>query len=273
MPELIQHPAVQGGLAPFAAALVVAAILVRTRFVGLAVLAAYLVVVALTLGFGFSPLTVSRKTLALGLAAPAIGIIADMFGRGGRTFTIAIAVAAGVATLWIFLPVLQQRDTATIWATAAGLALFVSAMVALVVQLRGDGLGAGAAGLGLGLAVGIGALLSASTGYLLNGIALAAALGALLVVQFAAGRNVPVGFTGTLPIGLLAALFAAATYVLAALPWYALPLLFLIPFAALLPFGKRLPFRARAVLLCILCVAAAAPAIFAAWHAARGATG
>jgi hypothetical protein len=273
MPELIQHPAVQGGLAPFAAALVVAAILVRTRFVGLAILAAYLVVVALTVGFGFSPLTVSRKILALGLAAPAIGIIADMFGRAGRAMTIAIAVAAGVATLWIFLHVLQQKDAATAWATAAGLALFVSAMVALVVQLRGDGVGAGAAGLGLGLAVGIGALLSASTGYLLNGVALAAALGALLVVQFAAGRNVPVGFTGTLPIGLLAALFATATYVLAALPWYALPLLFLVPFAALLPFGKRLRFRARAVLLCVLCVGAAAPAILAAWRAARGAIG
>lgn len=271
MPELLHHPAVQGGLAPFAASLVVAAILVRTKFAGLAIAAAYLCVVALTVGFGFSPLTVSRKILALGLAAPAIGIVADMLGRGGRALAIAIAVSAGVAALWIFFPVLQQKDESTAWAVASGLALFVAATVALTARLRDDGLRTGAAGLGLGVAVGIGALLSASTGYLLNGIALAAALGALLVVQFAAGRNVPVGFTGALPIGLLAALFAAATHVLAALPWYALPLLLLIPLAALSPVGSRLPFRARAVLLCLICAVAAGPAIYAAWHAARGA--
>jgi hypothetical protein len=270
MPEFLQHPAIQGGLAPFAAALVVAAILARTKFAGLAILAAYLCVVALTVGFGFSPLTVSRKILALGLAAPAIGIVADMSGRGGRALAIAIAVAAGVAALWIFLPVLQQKHTATAWPVALGLALFVAAMVGVIVHLRDDGLRTGAAGLGLGAAVGIGALLSASTGYLLNGIALAAALGALLVVQFAAGRNVAVGFTGALPIGLLASLFAAATHVLAALPWYALPLLLLVPLAGLVPFGARLPFRARAVLSCVVCVSAAAPAISAAWHATRG---
>ena len=272
MPEIVHHPAVQGGLAPFAAALIVAAILVRTKFAGLAILAAYACVVALTVGFGFSPLTVSRKILAVGLAAPAIGIVADMLGRGSRAITIAIAVCAGVATLWIFLPVLQQqRDAApAAWAVAAGLALFVAATVALVSRLRDDGLRTGAAGLGLGVAVGVGALLSASTGYLLNGIALAAALGALLVVQFAAGRNVAVGFTGAVPIGVLAALFAAATNVLAALPWYALPLLLLVPLAALIPLGSRLQFRARAVLLCAVCLAAAAPAILAAWHATRG---
>ena len=272
MPELLQHPAIQGGLAPFAAALVVAAILARTRLAGLAIVAAYLVVVALTTGFGFSPLTVSRKILALGLAAPAIGVVADAFERTGRKLAVALAIAAGVAALWVFLPVLQQHGTSG-WAAAGGLAVFVSAMVAMTAQLRGDGLRAGAAGLGLGLAVGIGALLSASTGYLLNGIALAAALGAVLFVQFMAGRSVAVGFTGALPIGLLAALFAAATCVLAALPWHALPLLLVIPFAAILPLGTRLPFRARAVLLCVLCVAASAPAILAAWYAARGSIG
>ncbi|MCU0804866.1 MAG: hypothetical protein MUF79_07235 [Burkholderiales bacterium] len=270
MPELLQHPAIQGGLAPFAAALVVAAILVRTKFAGLAILAAYVCVVALTVGFGFSPLTVSRKILALGLAAPAVGIVADMVSRDGRRLSIAIAVAAGIAALWVFVPVLQQKDAGSAWLMAIGLALFVAAMVALMAALRDDGLRAGAAGLGVGVAVGVAALLSASTGYLLNGIALAAALGALLVVQFAAGRNVAVGFTGALPIGLLAALFAAATHVLAALPWYALPLLLLIPFAALIPLGSRLAFRARAVVLCVVCLAAAAPAILAAWHATRG---
>ncbi|MCU0896737.1 MAG: hypothetical protein MUC55_04475 [Burkholderiales bacterium] len=270
MPEFLQHPAIQGGLAPFAAALVVAAILVRTKFAGLAILAAYVCVVALTVGFGFSPLTVSRKILALGLAAPAVGIVADMVGRGGRRLAAAVAIAAGIAALWVFLPVLQQKDAGTAWLAAIGLALFVAAMVALMTALRDDGLRAGAAGLGVGVAVGVAALLSASTGYLLNGIALAAALGALLVVQFAAGRNVAVGFTGALPIGLLAALFAAATHVLAALPWYALPLLLLIPVAALIPLGSRLPFRARAVVLCVACLAAAAPAIFAAWQATRG---
>ena len=48
---LLEHPAVQGGVAPLVAALIVAAIFARTRFAWLAILAAYVTMVALTTGF------------------------------------------------------------------------------------------------------------------------------------------------------------------------------------------------------------------------------
>ncbi len=77
--------------------------------------------------------------------------------------------------------------------------------------------------------------MSASIGDLVAGVAIAAACGALLLVQVTVSRKLAPGFTGALPIGLLAALFAAGTLLLAELPWYALPLLLLVPARRSLP--------------------------------------
>jgi hypothetical protein len=268
--QLLDHPAVQGGVAPFVAAFIVALIFSRTRFAGLAILAGYATVVALTTGFSFSPLSVSRKILALGLAAPLVGIVADMVPRAGRVLTPLLAAAAAVAAVWVFLPVLEQKHAGFAWGAAAGLALLAFALTWLVLDLRDDGVRASAAGLGLGLGAGIAAVLSASAGYLLNGVALAAASGALLLAQMLTGRVMKGGYTEALPIGLLAAFFAAATYVLAALPWYALPLLLAVPLAARVPLGARLPVWLRAGLLAVVALVAALPVILAAWIASRG---
>jgi hypothetical protein len=266
----LDHPAVQGGVAPLVAGIVVAFALVRTRFAGLAILAGYATVVALTTGFHFSPLSVSRKILLCGLASPVIGVLADLVPRAGRMLAPVFSLAAGAAAFWIFLPVLQQKDAGTAWALAFGLALLAGVVTLLMVQLRDDGVRASAAGLGLGLGVGIAALLSASTGFLLNGVALAAASGALLLAEMITGRTLKAGFTATLPIGLLAALFAGATFVLAALPWYALPLLALVPLLVRVPMGPRWPVWIRALLAGVLSVAAGGSIIAAAWYAARG---
>src|SRR5438309_861360 len=86
----------------------------------------------------------------------------------------------------------------------------------------------------IALTTGIAAVLSASIVFLLTGIALAAASGAVLVVQVILRRNIAAGFTGALTIAVLASLFAAGSLMLAQLPWYALPLLVLVPVAAML---------------------------------------
>jgi hypothetical protein len=98
-----------------------------------------------------------------------------------------------------------------------------------VLRSREDGLRVGAAGLGLGLATGIAGLLSASIGFLAAGISVAAAAGAMLLVQVFSASALPAGFTGALTIGISTALFAAGTLLLAELRWYALPLLLLVP--------------------------------------------
>src|SRR5438477_13045886 len=70
MQEMLANPAVQGGLAPFIAALTVTALLAPFRLGGLAVVAAFATAVYFIAGFTFEPLTATRKIILLGFAAP-----------------------------------------------------------------------------------------------------------------------------------------------------------------------------------------------------------
>ena len=269
MLELADHPAVQGGVAPLVVALIVAVALARTRFAWLAIVAGYVTMIALSTGFSFTPLTVARKTVLLGLLAPVIGIAIDLT-RPSRFCLIAIAVGAGAASTWVFASILGQRETMQAIAAGGGIALFVAALVAATLRLHEDGVAGGAAGLGLGLATGIAGVLSASIGFLIAGVAIAASAGALLLVQVALSRKIAPGFVGMLPIGLLTALFGAGSLMLAELPWYALPLLLLVPLAAALPVPERAPLIVRAAVAAGYALVAAALPILAAWYAARG---
>jgi hypothetical protein len=267
---LLDHPAVQGGAAPLVVALVVAAIFARTRFAWIAMLAAYATMVALTTGFALSPLTAARKTILVGLAAPVVGLVLDMLPRATKTVVTATSVAAGAVSIWIFMSILHQREGATAIAMGGGIALFVAILVGLTLRLRSDGLRAGAAGLGLGLATGIAGFLSASIGYLLAGVSIAAGAGALLLTQVLLSRKLAAGFLGTLTIGLLTALFAVGSVLLAELHWYALPLLLLVPLAVTLRAPERLPLIVRAAVLAAYALIAAALPILVAWFAPRG---
>ncbi len=268
--ELLDNPAVQGGVAPLVVALIVAAVLARTRFAGRAIVAGYATCIALSTGFGFSPLTASRKIVLLGLLAPVAGIALDLPGRASARVAAAVAVIAGLLSIWVFWSVLAQREGAAFYLAAAAIAVFTAVLGALVLSLRDDGVHAGAAGVGLGLGVGIAAVLSASISFLLSGVAIAASAGALLLVQVVRSRNIAPGFVGTLTIGLLVALFAGATLLLAEMPWYGLALLLLVPLAMKLPAGERLPFIGRAALLALYALVAAALPVAAAWYHARG---
>jgi hypothetical protein len=242
--EMLSNPAVQGGIAPLLAALVVALLLSRTRFAGLAILAGYAVMIALTTGFSFTPLSVSRKILVIGLAAPLLGLAADVVPRAARVVIPVVALAAALAAVWTFLPVLQNKDATTAWPIAAGLALLVFVLVYATALHRQDGVRTAATGVGLGLAVGVAAVLSAST-----------------------------GLVAALPIAMLAALFSGAILVLASAPWYALPLLALVPLAAAVPVPAGWSTWLRAFAIGACAVAAALPTILAAWYAARGSLG
>lgn len=270
MLSLLDHPAVQAGIAPFLVALIVAAALCRTRLAWLGIIAGYATMLALSTGFAFSPLTASRKVTLLCLGAPLVGIAADFLTKPSRAIAAAFSAIAGGLAVWAFISVLRQREGAAGYLTAAGIAVFVVTLVYVVLRLRDDGLRTGAAGLGLGLATGIAAVLSASIGFLASGISIAAAGSALLLVRVVVSRPMAAGFTGALTIGLSTALFASGTLMLAELAWYVLPLLLLIPAAASLPAPNRgLRILRAAVLGAYVLIAAAFP-ILAAWYAARG---
>jgi hypothetical protein len=267
--DLLNHPAFQGAIAPFIVALLVASALGRTRFAWIAILPAYATMVALDTGFTLSPLTVARRSWLIALLAPLVGMAADSYNRSSRRIAPALSAAAALVSLWVYWTLIGNHEGWRSTAVGAGIAIYFAALVAAVLRLRDDGLRCGAAGLGLGVAAGITGILSASIGALVAGAALAAACGAMLVVQIALARTIAPGFTGALPIGMIAALIAVGAQQLAELPWYALLLMLLVPLATSLPAPRPESRIARAAVLSILALVAAALPVGAAWNAAR----
>jgi len=258
--------AVQGGLVPFVVALIVAAVLNRTRYMWLAIVAGYAAQVALATGFSFSPLSASRKILLLALLAPLVGIAADMMATRARATGYVLAALTGAAAVWVFITLLAQKEGSQAWIAGGGIVLFAFAMTALLVSLRDDALRTGAAGLGLGLATGITALMS-SVGFMTSGISVAASAGALLLVWVVNSRPVAPGILGTLTIGVMIALFAEGALMLAKLPWYALVALLAVPLAVRLPAPESASVFVRAFVLSLYALIAALIPIAAVWFA------
>jgi hypothetical protein len=223
--------------------------------------------VALTTGFGFSPLTPGRKIVLLAIVAPIVGIAADIFISHARPVAYALAVVVGLAAAWAFLAVLSQQEGARSWLAALGIVLYAAAMAYALLSLRDDPLRAGAAALGLGVAFAAAAVISASIGFVLAGASVAASACALLVVWAVTGRPVRAGVLGTLTVGVLIALFAEGALMLARLPWYALAALLLVPLAVRLPVRASAPVPLRAIVLSGYALAAAVVPVVLAWIA------
>lgn len=267
MNDLLNHPAVQGGIAPFLAALIVSLVLGRFRLGGLAVIVGFCTTVDLVSGFVFEPLSATRKIVLLALVAPVIGLMLDFAFKPNRLGNAILALAAGAATMWVFWPILHQKDINIVLSVGGGSTLFVAWLVGFSQGfLSQHPVRAGAAGLGMGLGVGISAVLGASALYGIYGISLAAAAGAFLLPQMVGGRKFEAGATFMLPLALSAGLLAAATLVLAQLPWYTLVVLAFIPLAARLPAPEKSPLWLQAVTVSAYTLAVAAAAIALTWQ-------
>lgn len=271
MQTLLDDPMVQAALAPLLVALLVGGALLRTRLAWFAIAAAFATLVGLSTGISFTPLSASRKVVLLVLAAPFVGLSLDLLPKPPRATVPVLAMLCGAGSIWVFWSVLSQRETAQMLPLAAGVALFVGLMVALTLRLRADGAAGGGATVALGLAVGVAAVLSASIGNFANGIATAAGGGAMLLLQFALDRRLAPGYIGMLSTGLAAALFAAATFMLAQLPWYAMPLLLLVPLAAGLDVAAQRSPRVRMVAATLVSLGVSTATMLAAWLATRAA--
>ena len=259
MQEMLANPAVQGGLAPFVAALIVAALLAPFRLGGLAVVAAFATAVYFIAGFTFAPLTATRKIILLGLAAPLAGIVIDFAFRPTRLEAWVLALAGAAAAAWIFWPILAQKDLERAL-LPGGIAVLATAWTVGFShsRLAEDGVRAGAAGLALGVGAGGAAILGASLTYGLYAMAVAAGSGAFLLVQMIIGRKIHAGATFML---------AAAAMILAQVPWYAVVALALVPLAASLPVRAGAPVWLQAVLLSFFGLFMAGIACALAWHA------
>jgi hypothetical protein len=271
----LDNPAVQGGLAPLVVALVIGIVLGSTRRVGrtpvawLAVLSGYLASTWLATGIAFSPLTSTRKILLIVVVAALAGLVADIARANARRLDAAFAVVGGVAAAWAFQSILVQREAMAAIGMALGIAAYAGTQTWLLVQHRADGLRTAAIGVGLGIATGAAAVISASIGFLLSGVSVAAGAGALLLVQVLGRRHLPSGYTGTVAVGLGCALFALGAMLLAEMPWFVLPLLLLVPLGARAFDPVTLKPMARASALVGICLVLGLVPVAAAWFAAR----
>ena len=78
MGEFLQNPAVQAGLAPFVVALILASLLLNSRFLGMAQAAGFIVVIALIMGFSFEALTATRKLVLVGASTVACVLLLEL---------------------------------------------------------------------------------------------------------------------------------------------------------------------------------------------------
>jgi hypothetical protein len=267
--DVLAHPAVQGGVAPFLVGLLVAGLAWPLRLAGLAPAAGFLAAVYLIGNFALEPLTATRRIVLLGMGAPLLGLLADFAFKPRRGSGVVLGALFGLASLWVFFTVLGQKPLPQALLHGAGVVGLVLVVVAATATLHADPVRAGAAGLGLGVGAGVGALLGASALLGQYGAALGAASGGFVLATMALGRRVAAGTVLTLTASVVAALLGAGAALLAAFPWYAALALALVPAAVRLPLPRNAHAAVQALLASTYSLAAAAAACVLAWMAGR----
>lgn len=238
MEELLNNPAVQGGLAPFVAALVAAFALFPARLAGLAVAAAIGCAVYLIGGFAFPPVSAQQKILLIALAVPALGLVVDLAFKPTRAAGPVLGLIFGALVLWVGFNVLKQKEMPALLAAGGGVFALVAWLTGSLFALRDEPVRAGAAALALGLGIAVSAFLSASGSYAQYGASVAAGAGAFLLVQMLLGRSIAAGATFTLSAGVACGMLLAGAALASPLPWYSAAVLCLVPVATLLPLPR-----------------------------------
>ena len=271
MHVLLQNPAIQAGIIPFSAALVLGILLNRIGWywASLAVIAGFIATVYLVIGFQFHPWTSTRKIIALGLGAGGLGIILDIYPWNRRWLPVVLFIAAGMAALWLSWPVLKRREGVELWTLGIGVALFSGWCTVSMETLRTHPIQAASAAIAMGFGTGGVVLLGASALLGELGISIGAAAGALwLLVSIT--RKTRIGSLAMLPAGLLCGLIGIGGNVYAKAPWYSLALLALVPICVRVPPSSQWP---RWIQLFVPIVLASSPAVIAVWLVWREAGG
>ncbi len=264
MHALLNHPAVQAGLAPFLVALLTAELLQRLRLSGLAILAGFAITVYLVSGFAYEPLTSTRKIIWLGLASGALAI--PLMLLNSTLWRPVLAVLGGVAAVWVCLRVLQQHEIGTAMQWGIGCALYAGWLVFWMDTLHESPVRAASAGMGLALGSGAAVLVGASALLGQLGLALGAAAMAYLLIMMISNNYLPCGRTFILPLALISGLLGCLAVLTARLPWYSLTVLAAIPLVARLPLSEKLGVWVQATLLSAATLLLAAGAVYLSWR-------
>ena len=234
MNDWLDNPAVQAGLVPFVVALVLAALLARTRLLAAAAFSGLVVVVALTIGLSLEPLSSVKKLMLSAAFVTLVSLALEGAGIGPRRrYVVLLSALAGGAAVWVVWRVLQQLEPLALW--GAGVAAF-----AFVFVTAGSALAAGAGsslrgaviGAVLGWGSGVLALLGASALLAQIGLGAGTACAAVALVQMLRGREAPLGWTLVAPAAAAASIIGVLASATGELRWYCLLPLPLAPLAA-----------------------------------------
>lgn len=264
--ELINHPAVQAGFAPFLVALITALLLQRLKLSGLAVIAGFAITIYLASSFSFEPLTSSRKIVLAGLIAAAIAIPLSLLQARWTSYL--LATFGGMTAVWAAYGILLHQETQALWLWGSGCAAYAAFLVWGMDRLAQYPLRAAGAATALGIGTGAAALIGASALLGQFGLAIGSAAAAHLLIQMITNRALPTGRVFSLPLALIAGLTGILAVLGARLPWYALIILAGIPLAARLVPLPGNSVRIQSLLLVLLTFAIAGGAVYFTWRAA-----
>lgn len=268
MNAVLSHPAFQSAVAPFAVSLVLAALLrhAGARWQGLAILAGWLAVVGLAVGFQLEPLTSTRKLILAGAVLPLLTPSLEWTPLGLRSRLGVMVLAALLAILWILWPVLARSEFTEVLPKAAGLLGYVAFVVLSfgLLALKGRE-SLGAAGLALALGTGGAAMLGASALYGQLGLALAAACGGLILSGLLRRNLAAQGQMTAMGLAIPLSFIGAAGTVYADLTTWVLPSLALVPIVAWAAWFPLQNIRSPWGRMTAVSLAALLPALLAIW--------
>jgi hypothetical protein len=228
--DLLGHPMVQGGLAPFLAGLAAALVLAPVRLSGLAAACGFFSAVYLTGHLGLE-----KKLLLVSAAAAGVGALCDLAFRPGRAMGVVLAIGFGLACFWIFLDTLGGMRAQRLVLYAVGIGVLVAAIVSFAFLSHDEPSRAGAAGVALGAASGVLAWMGGAKLFALWGFGLAAGSAGFLLVALLLRRSVAAGASLALSVGVTGGALIVAVALQRRLGWQYAALLALVPLAVRLP--------------------------------------
>ncbi len=241
MDEILTNPAVQGGIAPFFIALVIAGLFYRINILaGLAIAAGFITTVMLTTGIAFEPLTSTRKITLLVMIIPFLAIALQLIDKY-NDFTIRFFhIFASAAVLWVLWPVISNNPSIEMFFLTLSYIVYAAWMMKVFLLMNEQpAIVTSTAVTGVGIAIGGSALIGASALLGQLGLALGAAGGAFLFVQLIRKSDEDSGLTLTMTSAMIAALVLPAAIEYAQVPWIVLPIIAIIPLLAFYPFEEE----------------------------------
>ncbi|MCC6301979.1 MAG: hypothetical protein IT489_04160 [Gammaproteobacteria bacterium] len=263
MSPWLDNVLVQSAVIPFVVALIAGLALRRAAapWAGLGLPLGFAAAAYFIAGFQFLPLTSTRKILLAAAGAVVVAVVLDTLARDRRVRLWLPALAAAAVALWVLWPVVTRTEGAAALAAMLLPALGYTAwLIAGTDTLESRPVRSVVAVLMLAVGTGVSALLGATALMGQLGGAVAAAVGAYLLIFLWRGEFAP-GRTLTLPATLLCALLGIAAVHFARLPWYSLAPLTLIPLLVRLPVPQGRNHFIPIVLAALYTLPAAAAAI------------